>query len=132
MGHWRQFVPGTHLEPHELEGRDAVVTIGRIELHPMEWGEERGVMFFAGAKVESEATRTALQKKGWILNKTICLQIALTYGDDPVAWPGKVITLYPTSTQGPAGISPCIRVRTVPAEPQTPAANEPQTAGPKF
>lgn len=61
------------------------------------------------------------------LNKTNAKTIAALYGNNPLKWTGKLITLYPTTTDVAGRTEDCIRIRnTVPKAPAKRAQQQEQ------
>lgn len=94
-----QIYPSKYLKESDLRGRDATVTIRKVEIVKI-GDEHKPVAFFEG------------KEKGLVLNKTLLNVIAkVTDSKDTDNWPGKRITLYPTETEYRGDVVPCIRVR---------------------
>jgi hypothetical protein len=103
--------PSAFLGAEDLKGKDVTVEIESVTFEdvPMNGGgnERKVVMRFKGAK------------KAWILNRTNAKTIKSMYGpmatdaeqDAAVVWPGKKITLYPTTTRAFGEVTDCVRVR---------------------
>ncbi len=51
------------------------------------------------------------EPRGLVLNKVNSIEIAGWYGDDPAAWTGQPVELFPTTTFFNGRQIPCIRVR---------------------
>lgn len=79
--------PGKFLKAHDLQGREPVVTIARVELEPMGRTRElKGVVYFKG------------KTKGLKLNKTNAQTIGqLTGSQNTDAWVGRQVQLYATT-----------------------------------
>ena len=124
MAHWRTFAPRDSMGAWDLDGRDRHVKILAIKkvrmagIPGMKDGEKAHI-YTENAKHEA--------LKPLIAGATILSQIAQATGEDDVKnWPGKVITLYASTTRGQAGGQvDCIRVR-----PHAPKRGEPLTSDP--
>lgn len=101
--------------------RDVTITIDRVErkeIRSQRGVDAKPVIWFKG------------QKKPMVCNKTNAKTIVNLYGPDVATWPGKRITLYPTTTNNSDGEVACIRVRPKippgrPVTQQRPPAPEP-------
>jgi hypothetical protein len=112
---YRALYSKEHLGAWDLpEGRDAVVTIERIEAKELRnptKKEIKPILFFKG------------KEKSLIVNATNGKIIASLYGTKVGAWKGKRIALYKTTTNGPGGQTvECVRVR--PSIPEAKRAGE--------
>ena len=65
-----------------------------------------------------------------LLNKTNAKTIAQLYGNRPTAWAGKLITLYPTTTEAFGKTEDCIRIRNEEPRRAAPAQQRPSAAAP--
>lgn len=94
--------PSDWVAAEELKG-DTVVTIKSVEFKNLKLAdgasERKAVMHFEEAK------------KGLVLNKTNANIIAGLHGAEATQWPGKKITLYPTTCMAFGDEVSCIRVR---------------------
>lgn len=89
-----------YLSAADLRGRDAVVTIDRVEIEKMPSGEKKPALFFQG------------KDKALLLNRTNFNTIVELLGaDDTDNWEGRQITIYPTETDFQGKVVDCIRVR---------------------
>lgn len=94
--------PSLYLAAPDLQGRDATVTIAKIEkaeLRTTKGSEEKWVVSFREAK------------KLLVLNRTNARQIADLHGAKAEAWIGKRVTLYPATCSAFGKIVDCVRVR---------------------
>lgn len=109
----------------DLDGREVTLIMERVA--------DKGTVKRAdGRMVDKEVAYFEKTKRGLILNTTNLRRLQLTHGNDMAKWPGKKVTLYPTttetttsmaqeagcailSTRGKKAVVPCIRVK-VPAE----------------
>lgn len=116
--------PNDYLSAEDLRGQDASVTIETVRGEDLriEGGgcERKFVMRFRG------------KRKKLVLNKTNATAIAAMHGKVADEWPGKRITLYPTTCPAFGDMVDCIRVRDqVPDPPQQqspPPSPEPEPA----
>jgi hypothetical protein len=105
--------PSNYLKASDLAGRQAVVTMDRVEFEPV--GRERemkAVLYFVG------------KQKGMVLNKTNAKKITdITQSALTEEWPGHAIVLYPTETEFGGETVECIRIKPVAKQPSrmTPA-----------
>lgn len=108
MPHWRSMMERDFIFAFDLNGKDVVVTIDRVEA-----GNLTGQ---GGRKTKKPVCYFKGKEKGLALNSTNCRTIAALYGNDTDKWPGKQLTLYPTTTSFGSETVECIRVRpSVPA-----------------
>lgn len=95
--------PSNYLKASDLQGREAVVTIDRVEFEAV--GRERemkAVVYFQG------------KQKGIVLNKTNAKKIIEIAGSSLTEeWHGTAITLYPTETEFGGETVDCIRIKPV-------------------
>jgi len=93
--------PSNYLKASDLQGRDVVVTIERVEFEAV--GRERemkAIVYFVG------------KTKGVVLNKTNAKKIVEIAGSALTEdWYGTTITLYPTETEFGGETVDCIRVK---------------------
>ncbi len=112
--------PGTYLKAADLQGRDALVTMGLVEMKDVgQKGspEIKPVLHFHG------------KDKGMVLNKTNFNSIESWYGDSD-DWNGKQIILFDTLVEFKGDMVPALRVRK-PAQAAAPEpAPEPAPAAP--
>ena len=106
----RSFFDLNYVAAFELKGKDATVTIARVEQGKMpvigtSRSEKKPVVYFNGSD------------RGLALNKTNARSIVALYGNKTEAWVGKRVTLFPTTTQFGGQTVECIRIR-----PKIPAA----------
>ena len=96
-----------YLFAFDLQGHDVTVTIEKVtagELHDPRNPKKKAkkpLCFFQG------------KKKPLALNSTNCKTVAGLYGNDCDQWPGKRITIYPTTCDAFGQTTDCIRVRPV-------------------
>ncbi len=105
--HFKLLFPSEYLGSHDLQGKDATVTIKKVvveELKTDRGSERKPVMYF-------EKTEKKL-----VLNKTNAKSIAALYGPEINVWAGKRITLYGTPVSAFGKEVEALRVR--PTAPQ--------------
>jgi hypothetical protein len=105
--------PSKYLKGADLQGRDVVVVIERIE--------PRHELSMAGGKKESKPViHMRGKEKMWVLNKTNAQTIKKMYGGELKDWLGKPVTLYATNVDAAGATHLAIRVRDrVPHDPET-------------
>lgn len=103
MPHWKSMMDRDYIFAFDLNGRDVVVTIARVEA-----GELMGA---SGRKAKKPIVFFEGKEKGLALNATNSKAIAGMYGNYTEKWIGKRITIYPTTTTMGADTVECIRVR---------------------
>jgi hypothetical protein len=95
--------PSNYLKASDLQGREAVVTIDRVEFEAV--GRERemkAVVYFQG------------KQKGIVLNKTNAKKIIEISGSAITEeWPGTQIKIYPTETEFGGETVDCIRIKPI-------------------
>jgi hypothetical protein len=100
--------PSNYIKVSDLDGRNAVVTIDRVELETIGQGkdaEEKAVVYFRG------------KEKGLVLNKTNALSIVeITGSDETDDWNGHRVVLYPSKTDFAGKRVDCIRVEEAPKQ----------------
>jgi len=103
MPDYRSMFDRDYIGSWDLNGRDVVVTIAKVEAKELTSQGNRKtrkpVVFFEG------------KEKGLALNKTNAKAVAGMYGTKTEEWVGKKITLYPTQTAFGHETVDCIRVR---------------------
>lgn len=121
--HFRVLFPSNYIAAHELNGKDAVLTIRRVVVEDLktERGTERKpVVYFEELFKKSQATNT--EEKRMVMNKTNAKAIAGMYGPEVNDWAGKRISLYSAIVDAFGKSTDAIRVRPVPPPAATPAA----------
>jgi hypothetical protein len=108
LHHWRNAFDSRFLRFSALEGKPRVCTIANVQwLKSSNRNESKRQLLVTLAEYE----------KPWAINLTNSETIAQLYTDDPRAWVGKRVTLYPTKTKFGPQVVDCIRVRDqLPAE----------------
>ena len=103
MPDFRTFFDSEYLYAFHLEGREVTVEIARVT-----GGELTGT---GGKKSRKPVLFFKGKKKPMACNKTNGKTIAAMYGNDVSKWVGKVITIYPTTTNFGNETVDCIRVK---------------------
>lgn len=95
--------PSNYLKASDLQNRQVVVTIDRVEFEPVGRDKEmKAVIYFVG------------KTKGVVLNKTNAKKIVEIAGSALTEdWQGTAIVLYPTETEFAGETVECIRVKPV-------------------
>ena len=75
--------PSRFLSAADLQGREAIATIDRVEIEKFDDDAQKPVVYFEG------------KTKGLVCNKTNAKSIELIAGDDTDNWPGAAIILFP-------------------------------------
>lgn len=120
MPHWRLMMSSDKLHAADLQGKDAIVVIERIEQG------EYPDMEDARKKVLKPDLYFRGKKKPLGLNSTNARSITRLLGSpNTETWIGKAITLYPTTTRAYGEEHECIRVRPR-LPPQTKAGMTPE------
>ena len=106
---FNEMFPSKYLKSADLKGREVTLTISHIKMEVLGDDEEpKPVLYFNRAK------------KGFACNKTNGTVLFEAYGE-PVAWPGKSITLFPARVQFGAKMVDSIRVKIPQTETAAPA-----------
>lgn len=106
MTHFKEFFDSQFIGVWSLDGKDVVATIKRVEK-----GSVGGQQ---GKKKDSKAIiHFAEFDEPMACNVTNAKTIAAIYGPDVREWPGKRVTLYPTTTTFGRDTVECIRIRPV-------------------
>jgi hypothetical protein len=96
---FNEMFPSKYLKSADLKGREITLTISHIKMEVLGDDEEpKPVLYFNRAK------------KGFACNKTNGTVLFEAFGE-PVAWPGKSITLFPARVQFGAKMVDSIRVK---------------------
>lgn len=95
--------PSQYVAAEDLKGKDAAVTIDRVEIAHLQ--------VQGGAKEKKFLLHFANATKPLVLNKTNANMIASIHCSAAEKWKGKRITLYPTTCQSFGQTTSCIRVR---------------------
>ncbi len=115
-----QAFPSKFLAAADLNGNPVQATISNCVTEEIGLQKEvRPVIYFQGCK------------KGLVLNKTNAGNIVALYGDDSDGWVGKVIEIYPTTTDFQGKTVDCLRVRAPSGEAAAPVT-VPGTPPPAF
>jgi len=108
--HWEAYFDSTYLRWWDLQEQDVTVTIEKVE-------RTVELTFRGGKKGDRPVIWFVGKKKPLVMNKTNMSSIAMQHGKQPQKWPGKKITLFPTTTMAPDPDTKkqvktdCIRVR---------------------
>lgn len=131
MTHWRQMMDDRptlgawDFLNEDGSPNDRVAKIKAVDEVTLEGIAAKGIKKNKKPVLTLEDARGRVWKKKLVTNVSICETIASLYGNDVRAWPGKLITLYATTTRGAkGGTVECVRVR--PERPQT-GARTPNT-----
>ena len=103
--------PSMYLGADDLNGKDYTLEIETVR--------RDDVVLDGGRRERKTLIRFVGAKKEWILNATNAKTIKALYGpnkgdaeeDAAKVWPGKKITLYPTTTSVKGEVTDCVRVR---------------------
>lgn len=108
---WRAYFDSSCFRVWHLGGKERTFKIGKVTRLTSE-------MVSGGKReIKKQPKLELLNSKGealplpLLLNKTNAKTIARLYGNNPAAWTGKMITLYPTTTEVGGNTEDCIRVR---------------------
>ncbi len=105
--------PSRFLSAADLQGREAIATIDRVEIEKFDDDAQKPVVYFEG------------KTKGLVCNKTNAKSIALIAGDDTDNWPGKAIVLFSMMVDFKGQVVEAIRVRRPPDPAVVPALSPP-------
>lgn len=125
MPDYRSMFDRNYLYSFDLKGKDLTVEIVHVEA---------GKLQIAGTKQKKSApvlyfkTKNGARGPGLALNKTNAKTVAKLYGTNTDAWPGKKLTLYPTTTEFGKDIVDCIRIK--PTVPRGEAESAPESSLP--
>lgn len=115
----RLLYPSLYLAAHDLQGKDANLTILRVDVEELKTergSEKKPIVRFVETRAKAEKAGDVSKEKRWVMNKTCALVIAAMHGNEIENWKGKRVTLYPTKAQAFGKTVDCIRVReTAPA-----------------
>lgn len=100
--------PSKYLKASDLKGREATVTIDRVDMESLAQGEKPKPVVYFLDKV-----------KGVVLNKTNAMNISGGYGAETDAWVGQVVILFPVWVDFQGKSTEAIRIR--PADARRPA-----------
>lgn len=101
MPNVNDYFPSNYLKASDLQGRELVVTIERVEFEAVGRDREmKAVVYFQG------------KQKGVVLNKTNAKKIIEISGSALTEeWPGTPIKIYPTETEFGGETVDCIRIK---------------------
>jgi hypothetical protein len=97
-----QMYPGRFLRAADLDGKMVTVEIADINTEELEGDKDQKSREYILTFVKA--------KRALVLNKTNCYLIVQMFGKNPNTWPGKRITLYPTTCRFGPKMVDCIRV----------------------
>ena len=103
MPHYKSFFDRDYIYAFDLQGRDVTVIIDKVT-----GGELTSV---GGRKTKKPLAYFVGKQKPLALNATNGKTIAALYGTNTDDWPGKRVTLYPTTTTMGGETVDCIRIR---------------------
>jgi len=109
---YRAFFNNDILRVWHLQDRERVYRITRVTAFTNEVVDDKG-----DRKIQRQPKLRLETRKGTavplplLLNKTNAKTIAQLYGKRPADWVGKLITLYPTTTEAFGKTQDCIRIR---------------------
>lgn len=122
----RLLFPHEYLSAADLRGKDVHLTIARVEMGELKTDrgtEKKPIVTFR--EIDAKRARGETCPWKWVLNKTCAKAIGKALGTYEIEeWPGKRITLYPTTCQAFGQIVDCVRVREKAAPP--PKQRKPQ------
>lgn len=100
---YRLLFPNDYIAAHDLRGKDVVKTIKAVTVENLRMSggrsEKKPVVLFSDTP------------KKLVLNKTNAKLIAAQHGADTDKWPGRKVTLYPTTTLFGTATVECVRIR---------------------
>jgi hypothetical protein len=108
----RLLFPTLYLGAPDFRGKPATLTIERVqqeELRTTGGTETKLVIYFRECR---EKAKDPEKQKRLVANKTNAMTIAALHGYEIDNWPGKRVTLYPTTCQAFGDTVDCIRVST--------------------
>lgn len=115
---YRAFFDSDILRVWHLEGREKTLRIVAVKRFTGEKPARPGEKKKPGAPETQRQPMLLLATVGGkpidlplLLNKTNAKTIAQLYGNRPLAWAGRLITLYPTTTEAFGKTEDCIRIR---------------------
>jgi hypothetical protein len=117
MATLKDYFPSNYIRPEDLNGRDLVVTIDRVE--SVEFENDGKKQLKPVAHFRNEGI------KPLVCNKTNFLLISGICGENTDDWPGKQIRLFPDMVAFKGQIKEAIRVKRLPQAPVM--ANEAHT-----
>lgn len=90
--HWEVLFDKTYLRWFHLQGKPCVVTIATIV-------RDVELTMRGGIKKKAWLIHFVGKEKPLVMNVTNASTIATIHGNKPSQWPGKKVTLYPTTTR---------------------------------
>lgn len=133
MTHYKLLFPNKYLAAHDLQGKDATLTIRAVvreELKTKKGSEMRPVLYFEETAAKAKRDRT--EEKRMVLNITNADTVAAVTGaTDYESWIGKRITLFAAMVDAFGAMKEALRVRPTPPPKQpAPAPTEPTNPEP--
>jgi hypothetical protein len=104
MHYRKMFDDKDHLYAFDLDGREVTVRIEKVTAGELSNGTK---------KSKKPMIHIVGKAKKLAINKTNGKTIATMYGSDTDAWAGKLITIYPTTTNFGGETVDCIRVKPI-------------------
>jgi hypothetical protein len=128
---YRAFFNNDILRVWHLQGREITYRITRVTALTSEIVDRGQRKKTRQPKLELQTIKGRTVPLPLLLNKTNAKTIAQMYTKKPANWVGKLITLYPTTTEVGGETQDCIRIRNQPpAERRAAPASEPPPATP--
>lgn len=114
MAHWREYLDSKTLGVGDMPATgDLIARIKRVE---------RGNVSYADGPRKQPMIHFDGVAKPLAAGATVCTSIAQMFAsDDPAAWVGKLIALYPTKCKAKGEMVDCLRVRNVKPIDEAPA-----------
>lgn len=103
MPNINEVFPSHYLKASDLNGREAVVTIDRVDLEQVGRDKEtKAILYFVG------------KQKGMVLNKTNARKVTEIAGSALTEeWRGTAVVVYPTETEFAGETVECLRIKAV-------------------
>lgn len=95
--------PGNFIKAGDLDGKERRLTILAVAESNTERAEDKRL-------IDKPILTFKEAKRRLVLNVTNAESVRLHHGNDMSKWPGKEITLYPTTTRLGGEVVPCIRI----------------------
>lgn len=108
---WRAYFDSSCLRVWHLTGKDRTFKITRVTRLTSELANGSKREIKKQPKLELADAKGQPLPLPLLLNKTNAKTIAQLYGNNPSAWVGKLVTLYPSTTSVGGAEVDCIRVR---------------------
>lgn len=101
--HYRLMYPSEYLNACDLMGKDATVTIAKIEMEDVPGAD--------GTRKKKPVVHFEGKQKRWPMPKTCAKVLAGRFGTDTDKWIGKKVVLFPTTCQAFGQTVECVRIR---------------------